>query len=171
MGRCKDKYRIRRDVYVTWALLESEAFKTLSATGIRVLLRFFQKRTWAKTRKKKVIYDNGGLAFTYAEAKELGISTSQFHTVLNKLHEVGFIDIEHQGGGLARDYSRYAISDRWTDYGTDSFKSVKKHRVLWTGHDVRANMKRKKATGKRSCQLRKTVVIDENNNAQGAGKP
>jgi len=150
MGR--NKFQLRRDVYISWEILESEAFKTLSATGIRVLLRFLQKRTWVKVKKKR-IFDNGGLVFTYAEAQVLGISTSQFHTVLKKLYEVGFIDIEHQGGGLARDYSRYAFSERWKDYGTDAFKFVEKKRVLWGGFDVRARMEKQK-------KLRETVVVN-----------
>ena len=142
MGRDKSKHRIRRDVYVSWEILESEAIKKLSATAIRVLLRFLQKRTWI-TMRKKTIYENGGLVFTYTEAAEIGISRSMFNNVLHKLIEVGFIDMEHQGGGLGRDYSRYAISDRWEKYGTDDFKATEKKRVLWPGHDVRARMTKK----------------------------
>ena len=89
MELAKSKYRIRRDVYVPWEILDSDTFRTLSAAAIRVLLRFLQKRTWVKTRKgKKTIFENGGLAFTYAEAQALGISTSQFYTVLNRLIEL-----------------------------------------------------------------------------------
>ena len=136
------KYRLRRDVYISWEILESEAFKQLSATAIRILLRFLQKRTWVKMRKK-TIYENGGLVLTYAEAQEMGISISQYSNILRKLIEVGFIDMEHQGGGLGRDFSRYAISNRWENYGTDAFKPVQKKRVLWAGHDVRSRMNKK----------------------------
>lgn len=139
MGRDKNKYRIRRDVFISWEILESEAFRKLSATAIRVLLRFLQKRTWV-TMRKKTIYENGGLVFTYTEAEDMGISRSMFNNILHKLIEVGFIDMEHQGGGLGRDYSRYAISKRFENYGTDAFKVVEKKRVLWAGHDVRARM-------------------------------
>lgn len=141
MGRDKNKYRIRRDVYVPWEILESEAFGKLSATAIRVLLKFLQKRTWI-TMRKKTIYENGGLVFTYTEAEGMGVSRSMFNNIIHKLIEVGFIDIEHQGGGLGRDYSRYAISKRWENYGTDAFKVVEKKRVLWPGHDVRARMEK-----------------------------
>ncbi len=142
MGRDKNKYRIRRDVYVSWEILESEAFKQLSATAIRVLLKFLQKRTWIKMRKN-TIYENGNLVFTYTEAGEIGISRSMFNNILHKLIEVGFIDMEHQGGGLGRDYSRFAFSNRWENYGTDAFKAAEKKRVLWPGHDVRARMTKK----------------------------
>jgi DNA-binding transcriptional ArsR family regulator len=150
MGRANNKYRLRRDVFVPWDILDSEAFDTLSVTGIKVLLRFLQKRKWAKLHKKTV-YMNGGLSFTYAEAEGLGISTAQFHRTLKKLYEVGFVDIEHQGGGVARDYSRYALSNRWKNYGTDSFKPVEKKRVLWSGFDVQARMQKK---------LNKTIMND-----------
>ena len=33
----------------------------------------------------------------------------------------GFLDIKHAGGGLMKDTSKYSISERWQDYGTDSF--------------------------------------------------
>ena len=99
MGRDKNKYRIRRDVYVSWEILESEAFKQLSATAIRVLLKFLQKRTWIKMRKN-TIYENGNLVFTYTEAGEIGISRSMFNNILHKLIEVGFIDMEHQALGV-----------------------------------------------------------------------
>jgi hypothetical protein len=160
----KNKFTLKRDVYLPWELLDSEAYKTLSATGIRVLIRFFQKRTWSdigKGRQKKRVYKNSGIAFTYAEANALGTSTSQFHVTIKKLFAVGFIDIEHQGGGLARDYSRYSISERWRDFGTSNFKQVIKSRVLQRGLDVQSRMMRKtnKATENRSCQLRETVVI------------
>lgn len=154
MKQKKDKkFRCRRDVYIPWEMIESRAFQELSATGIRVLIRFLQKRTWVKIRgKKKNIFNNSGLAITYAEARYMNISTSQFHVVLKKLIAVGFLDVEHQGGGIARDYSRYAISDRWVHYGTNDFRLVEKKRVLWPGHDVRSWTERKK--------LRKTVVVN-----------
>ena len=150
----KKKFLLQRDIYFSWEILESTAFKTLSAKGIHVLLRFLQKRTWTKPkREKKRVFNNSGLSFTYAEANELGISTSQYHTILRKLVEVGFIDIEHQGGGLARDYSRYGFSDRWRDYGTPVFKKVLKPRKLQQGLDVQSwkRQKIKKATENRSC--------------------
>jgi hypothetical protein len=145
MGR--KKYEIRRNVYVEWKILESAAVKSLSATAIRVLLRFLQKRKWSRIKvkgKPKIIYETGDLVFTYTEAEALGISRSQFHSVVKKLCEVGFIDIEHQGGGVARDYSRYALSTRWEKYGTDDFKPLAKRRVLQAGLDVQSHIARQK---------------------------
>ena len=131
----KSKYTLKRNIFIESEMLDSEVFKKLSGKAKNVLLRFLQKRTWnGKGKKKK--YINSGLVFTYTEANELGISTSQFHTITKKLYENGFIDIDHQGGGLARDYSRYSMSERWRDYGTVNFKLVTKKRTLWPNQDV-----------------------------------
>lgn len=145
---------------IPWEVLDSDAFMNLSGTAIRVLIRFLQKRRWSKGRSRKLIFDNGGLIFTYAEANAMRISTSQFHTVVKKLVEVGFIEIEHQGGIHKNDPSQYAFSERWRDYGTDAFKVMEKSRVLWKGHDVRSWMKKKDATENRSEPLRNTVVME-----------
>lgn len=164
----KNKYKLKRDIFIEWQLLDSEVFKELSGKAKNVLLRFLQKRTWSG-KGKKAKYINSGLAFTYTEATALGTSTSQFHTILKKLYEVGFIDIDHQGGGLARDYSRYSISERWRDYGTPRFKTVTKKRVLWPNHDVHSRKQEiKKATEKRNSQLQETVTINVIENIQGA---
>lgn len=168
--RKKKRFVLKRNVYLPWELLDSDAFKKLSAKGIQVLLRFYQKRTWADTKvngKKKKVYNNNGLSFTYAEAEELGIGTSQYLEILKRLIELGFIDMEHQGGGLARDYSRYALSERWRNYGTPDFKKVVKKRVLQPGLDVRS--RQKKAAENRSCQLREPVDTDRFDENQGAG--
>jgi len=134
--------------------MESKAFWELSGTAVRVFFRFLQKRTWASHKKKKrgrPEFVNGGLVFTYTEAVAFGIPASTFLDVVKKLVKVGFVDVEHQGGGLGRDYSRYAISERWRDYGTDKFILVEKKRSLQPGLDVRSwQAKRKKREGKKS---------------------
>jgi len=158
MERKRNKFQLRRNIYIDWEMAESAAFKKLSATGMRVLLRLLQKRPWTK-KGKKIVFHNNGLAFTYAEAEAMEISPSQFHAVMRRLIEVGFVDVEHQGGIHKNDYSRNAISERWKSYGTDAFQSVEKPRVLWTGHDVRSWKKKKDATENRSESLRKTVAM------------
>ena len=171
-----DKYKLKRDVLLPWELLDSAAFKSLSSKGIQVLLRFYQKRrwTWVKEgRKKKIKYDNGGLVFTYAEAEALGISKSQFHNILKTLYEFGFIDIEHQGGGLARDYSRYSLSPRWRNYGTPLFIKKTKPKAGRPGCDVRSWMrkKEKQTTEIRNRQLQDSVTADKSHGEEGIGKP
>jgi len=160
------KYKLKRDIFVQWEIMESEAFKKLSASGIWVLLRFLQKRTWDKvpqgrSRKKEVIYETTNLAFTYDEASAMGISQSTFHSVLKRLIELGFIDIAHQGGFFGRDYSRFNLSDRWEKYGTPEFKHVEKKRVLQKGLDVQTHIKKKNATESRSRTTAKNRSKDQ----------
>ena len=140
-------YKLRRDIYVKWELLESEAFKKLNKSSIRVLLRFLQKRTWSrigKGKKAKTVYNNDKVAFTYAEASALGIKTNAFYEAIKRLVEVGFIDIEHQGGAYGKDYSRYSLSNRWTSYGTTLFTKREKKRSLRMGMDIQSNIKKKR---------------------------
>jgi hypothetical protein len=97
--RKANKFRLNRDIYLEADLLESPAFKMLSAKGILVLLRFLQKRTWRKTKRhRRPEFNDDIVAFTYEEANDMGISKSQFHTIIRRLVDVGFIDMEHQGG-------------------------------------------------------------------------
>ncbi len=139
------KYEIRRNVWLDHEMMCSKLFRLLSAKTAWVLLRFLQKRKWSYTdkRKRNRIYDDKGIVFTYAEANHFGISTSQFHTIIKKLVELGFIDVYHQGGAYGRDYSQYSISDRWRKYGTPEFKEIIKKRVLQGGLDVRSHQRSK----------------------------
>lgn len=149
----KKRYLIRREAWIEPDMFYSEAFKGLSSKAMWVLLRFRQKRTWLKVKgkKKKPVYNNKGIAFTYDEAVYFSISQSQFHTIIKKLVEVGFIDVDHQGGFFGRDVSKYNLSDRWRDFGKPTFKKVEKKRVLQAGLDVRSwqMRKEKNATEKR----------------------
>ena len=66
-------------MYLEADVINSRAFRVLTATAIRTLLRFYQLR-WMKTergrkgKKAYVILNNGEIVFTYADAtKFLGI--------------------------------------------------------------------------------------------------
>jgi len=72
--------------------------------------------------------------------------------------EVGFLDVDHQGGFYGRDYSRYRLSARWRDYGTPDFRVRKKERVLQPGLDVQSH-KAKLAMKAESPILTKTNSI------------
>ena len=162
MARKKNKGYVQLDC----ELMDSTAFKELSAHQIRVLLKFMQKRKWAtikKRGKKEIIFDNTGLVFTYGEAEILGIKTSSFHKAVKKLVELGFLDVEHYGGWVGRDCSRYAISDRWKYYGTNTFRENEKKRNIFPGHDVRTWQRKMtdKATRKCSCKLHESVGMKE----------
>ncbi|MCJ7540844.1 MAG: hypothetical protein MUO88_14405 [Desulfobacterales bacterium] len=124
------------------SLIESEAFEDLSGkAAMLVLIRFHQKaykkRRDGKKRglKELMITNNGEIIFTYAEAKELGIrSTQTFHRVLGELIEgKGFIDVNYRGGYYHNDPSKYSISGRWKRYGTPQYEKVEIPRVLPKG--------------------------------------
>ena len=136
-------------------MMESEVYRLLSSKAMWVLQRFHQKLTWSYVRiggRKERVYDNAGLSFTYSEANHFGISTAQFHRILKVLVEKGFIDVEHRGGGLGRDYSRYKLSERWRKWGTPEFKNKTLERVLQSGLDVQS---------RKAAKLKKAIT-DEN---------
>jgi len=153
----KKKFKLKRKAWIEPEMMESEAFHLLSGKAMWVLLRFLQKQTWEKRRvpgssRKENFYIKDGLAFTYTEAIYFGISRSRFHTIIKELVARGFIDVEYQGGGLGRDYSRYRLSDRWRQWGTSNFEEVTKKRVLQAGLDVQSwkKAKLKKSTENRN---------------------
>lgn len=108
-------------------LLKSEPFKLLSGGSKNVYLHFLMMRKMSKqgrTGKSKWIQTNNGeLVFTYSMAKkELGMPASTFMNCIDKLIEVGLVDIEHSGsGGQKGDVSLYSISQRWRLYGKAEF--------------------------------------------------
>jgi len=133
-------------ITVERALLKSRAFRRLSGTTKTVLFDFLMKR---KLRKLKIrqgrkaewfISNNGEIEYTYSEAekKKPPISRSSFMRGLDSLIEHGFIDIEHSGsGGKKGDKSLYAISDRWKEWGTESFISATRPKDTRCGRGFR----------------------------------
>jgi hypothetical protein len=185
----RKKFKLKRESRLPGDLLESPAYYELKGEKtLRVLIRFYQKRRWTAQRKK-IEYIDEPMAFTYAEAKTMGIGPSRFHEIISELYCMGFIEISHIGGGLARDYSRYTISTRWRDYGTDKFKPREKPRTVRPGRDVQTLKQRKaqasqggirsdngtdsakQVTLDRNCQLRPTVTIDAEASDQGSAAP
>jgi hypothetical protein len=78
-------------------------------------------------RNSWVTKNNGEIVLTYSETtKKFGIARSTFRNSIDQLVKLGFINIAHQGGGITKDCSKYAISDRWRDYGKEEF--IKKSR-------------------------------------------
>ena len=97
-------------------LIESKSFQDLSGKEMWVLVRFYQKikrNPRIKMRAELRISDilnNGQIVFTYAEAKEHGISESTFARTLRKFVELGFIDIATQGNTFTDTPTSFAIS-------------------------------------------------------------
>jgi hypothetical protein len=112
-------------------LVLSRAFLNLTGVAPQVYFLFLRRRQMGKGGRKGkerwVIQNNGEIVFPYAEAEDkFGISRPRFQRAIDQLVEHGFIDIAHPGGGMMKDVSKYAISTRWLDYGTNNF--IQKHR-------------------------------------------
>lgn len=138
----KKKFKNRQFCFLEPALIESDAFLNLSGKAAMIcLIRFHQKAFKKNTSRKKkgiknlVVTNNGKLVFTYAEARELGIkSTETFYRVIRELvEEKGFIDISQPGNWYEKEPNKFAISERWKKYGTDAFKRVEIPRYLPKG--------------------------------------
>lgn len=162
-----NEYKIRKKILIEPDMFYSDAFKGLSSSAIRTLMRCLQKRKWEKTKihgKKQIIYCDDGFIFPYAEATFLGVGTTQFWKNIIKLIDVGFLDLVHQGGWYqknekAKDYNVYKLSERWRKYDTSEYEMVTKPKVLREQFHIRENMKRQKlkvTSQKRSGQLHKS---------------
>jgi len=139
MRRKERKFRNKRFCMLEADLIESRAFEELSGkAAIVCLIRFHQKinRLGHRHRKgklsNKVITNNGEIIFTYGEAKELGIKSSQtFNKVIHELVEdKGFIDIAEPGNWYERRPTKFGISYRWRDYGTPVYARLAISRSL-----------------------------------------
>jgi len=116
----------------TWILrkmINSSAIKQLNGRALHILLLFLARRQMQKVGRKKrwTIKNNGEIVFPYKEAqKRFYIPRSTFTRAIDNLIKYGFIDIAYLGGGLIGDCTKYSISNRWKEFGTDKF--VKKKR-------------------------------------------
>lgn len=122
-------------VYLEAELLDSAALKELGKWEWKVYIRFLQKRIIFKANKTKnrtaerTIVNNGEIIFTYVEAEDLGIGRREFRNSIDRLIELGLIDIKKQGsGGHKRDASTYIISERWKRWGKPDFQETPKPR-------------------------------------------
>ena len=118
------------DLYVDREVLKSPAFWSLTGCAPQVYMAFLTRCRRAKIKGSKkhspwAILNNGELVFSYRHAlASFGVSKDRFTHALDQLVQAGLIDIKHSGGGMEADSSRYAMSDRWRDYGTPAFRKA-----------------------------------------------
>ena len=164
-----EKLKINNEIRIKADIYYSDAFNSLSRSAILTLMRCLQKRKWGfeKVRgKKKMVYLDEGFIFPYTEAAFLGIGTTQYWKNINKLIEVGFLDVVHQGGWYQRherekDYSVYKNSERWRNYGTADFVKAEKKKTLPKSFHIREHLLQKKlktTSLKRRGHLHKSEV-------------
>jgi len=133
-------------------VLNSEVFRSLSKTAMLIYLDFLQKRKMQKIKGSPrrsdgwIIINNGEIEYTYSEAEKRGISRSRFMRALDGLIGKGFIDVAHSGsGGMKGDKSKYAISERWREWGTDNFINKTRPRDTRGGRGFGVYWKNQKA--------------------------
>ena len=146
----KKKFKVKRKAWVEPEMMESDAFRSLSASTMWVLLRFTQKLRWSYTKvrgRKTRVYEISGLTFTYSEAKYFGLSDATFYRAIKTLVERGFLDVEHRGGtfghGEIKDYTRFKLSDRWKAWGTPQFVKKDFPRLKFQSVDVQSRKRQK----------------------------
>ena len=125
MGSKKDKQKLSLPPFVpmTWAILNSEAYKDLSFAA-RAMLPYFIGKPNINIRSD--LYLKTEFSFSYREAVQYGVSTRTFTRVIEDLMKKGFVDPVDTGGlrGWGLSCSRFKMSDRWKDYGKENFVEI-----------------------------------------------
>jgi hypothetical protein len=113
------------NIWIERKMILAPVFRKLNGRAKDVLLLFLYRRQWTKSEGKKGKWyttNDGQIVFPYKEAqKRFHIPRSTFTRAIDNLIEYGFIDIARLGGGLIGDCTKYSISNRWEEYGTDKF--------------------------------------------------
>jgi len=152
-------------MFIPRRMHRNPAFRKLNASSIFVLFEFLYRRkvTQVPTKvgkgKQWIISNNGEILFTYDEAENnFGIPRSTFRRAIDQLVDLGFIDITHHGGGMMKDASKYAISERWKEYGKKEF--LKKTRPIDTRGLGFTKANWKKTAGK-NIPIKKVSIIPD----------
>jgi len=97
----------------------------LSGVAPQYLMVLLGKRQMnqVKATGEWIIRNNGQIVFPYSEGKgRFDISAGRHRHALRALHAKGFIDINHLGGGMDGDSTKFSISRRWKQYGSPDFE-------------------------------------------------
>jgi hypothetical protein len=111
-------------------MLHSEAYKKLNYGPALKVLNWFHEKIRLEVNKKKRgkdryrIINDGEIAFTYSEAALRGLTSHKFRRALKDLHGFGFIDVVKPGSALKGDWTQFALSERWREFGTPNFKGL-----------------------------------------------
>ena len=140
------------NLYFERERVKSNVFRSLTKASILVYLDFRMKckvqRIKGNPGRKDTwtIINNGEIEYTYSEAEKVGFTRSRFMRAIDELVEKGFLDITHSGsGGMKGDKSKYAISERWRDWGTDRFIEKTRQKDTRKGRGFAVYWKKKRA--------------------------
>lgn len=119
-----------RKTWIDNAILTSEAWRSVRGVAPHIFMLFLSKRKMAKRNKRVkadwICININELNFTHDEAKKAGYTEKEFLLAIRKLIDRGFLDVVQYGGGVEKNKTVYALSNRWMKYGTDEFvKSVR----------------------------------------------
>jgi hypothetical protein len=124
----------RRPVVVYSEVITSRAWLSLTGIAPQVYALFLLRRRMEKQgrrgHEKWVCTNNGEIIFTYREAETRHqITPPRFLRAIDNLVKLGFIDITSPGKAVAKVPTKYAISERWRDYGKESFEKASRKKV------------------------------------------
>lgn len=156
-------------MFIDIRLTESKAWISLTGKAPQVLSIFWKKRKFAKSGRKRkgrqeyLMTNNGEITFLYSEALEkYEIKKDTFRRALRQLHNRGFLDVTNPGGGIHKAPAKFALSDRWTDYGTHKFKLIP-----WPERDPSCPGFKK---GNKNLTMRKNTHGTMSKNTHGEGE-
>jgi len=125
-----------KGLYIRPEILNSRAFNELKCSGnaLYLYICFLKKRVMVKIpvgKKKEWTCTNiNKITFYYSEAKKLGFSSQGFNNAIDRLVDLGFIDIVHAGIGRARIATIFALSDRYKRYGENDFQKIARKKMV-----------------------------------------
>lgn len=154
-------------------LLHSKAYLSLRYSPAYMVLDWFlEKRRVRRINKRRgkggwQTVNNGEISFPYEEARCRGLSDQQFSWALKRLHAVGFIDVTEPGSGMMGSYTKYALSERWREFGARDFKHVEFPKSNYIGY---RRPKQTKSNGEQSLLVSSEnsllVSLEKNKNDQ-----
>ena len=152
-------------MFIPRRMHRNPAFRKLNPSSTFVLFEFLYRRkvTQVPTKvgrgKEWIISNNGEIFFTYDEAENnFGIPRSTFRRAIDQLVDLGFIDIIHHGGGMMKDASKYAISERWEEYGKKEFLKITRPKDTRGLGFTKANWKK---TAGKNIPIKKVSIIPD----------
>jgi len=151
MGRYKNQQKLALPPFVpmTWALLNSQAYKDLSFAS-RAMLPYFIGKPSINIRSD--LYLKTEFSISYKEATSYGCSTRTFSRVIEDLMRKGFIDPVDKGGlrGWGLSCNVFRMSERWKDYGKKAFVEIEWRQFIGNFRNGRCAVAKSKAMGGKS---------------------
>lgn len=146
MGKYTNKLALPPFVPMTWAMLNSKAYKDLSFAA-RAMLPYFIGKPNINIRSD--LYLKAEFSISYKEAVTYGCSTRTFTRVIEDLMRKGFIDPVDKGGlrGYGLSMSVFRMSNRWKDFGKKDFVQIEWRQFIGNTKNGHCTVAKSKAKG------------------------